>query len=66
MPQITAVPSAPGAFDLHQVVLGSIREMKSSGENANCKARNMDVFLDGSLGILENHDHRSQGLPSIV
>lgn len=65
MPQITAVPSVPRALDLHQV-LYHVREMKSSGENANCKARNMGVFLDGPLGILENRDHRSQDLPSIV
>lgn len=65
MPQITAVPIAPEAPDLHQL-LCSVREMKSSGENANCKTRNIGVFLDRPLGILGNCDHRSEGLPSIV
>lgn len=66
MPQITVVPTVPGAPDFHQQVLSRVREMKSSGENENDKAKNVGVFLDGSLGILENHNHKSEGLPSIV
>ena len=27
---------------------------------------NMGGFLDGPLGVLGNHDHKSEGLPGIV
>ena len=66
MPQITAVPTAPGAPDSHRQALSMARERKSFGENTNDKARNTGVFLDEPLGILGNSDHKSEGLLGIV
>lgn len=66
MPLITAVPPVLEAPDLHWQVLIMAKEMKSPGESANDKARNMGVFLDGPLGILGNRDHKSEGLLGIV
>lgn len=58
-------PTAPRVPDFHPQVLSTITETKYPGEDADDKAGNMGVFLDGPLGVLGNHNRKSEAYPAL-